>query len=84
MFSLRSLQGGVLQATPKYNSSMLEDLFLEDNAEFVKRTFLGWKELGEALILLKVCMPNSSVILNLGAITPDAWMEKNLAYFMML
>ncbi|PSS30826.1 Nucleolar protein [Actinidia chinensis var. chinensis] len=47
-------QGGVLQATPKYNSSMLEDLFLEDNAEFVKRTFLGWKELGEALILLKV------------------------------
>ncbi|PSR88048.1 Nucleolar protein [Actinidia chinensis var. chinensis] len=47
-------QGGVLQATLKYNSSMLEDLFLEDNAEFVKRTFLGWKELGEALILLKV------------------------------
>ncbi|GFZ18678.1 hypothetical protein Acr_27g0004170 [Actinidia rufa] len=47
-------QGGVLQATLKYNSSILEDLFLEDNAEFVKRTFLGWKELGEALILLKV------------------------------
>ncbi|KAF5958281.1 hypothetical protein HYC85_005506 [Camellia sinensis] len=47
-------QGGVLQATPKYNSSILEDLFLEDNAEFVRRTFLGWKELGEALILLKV------------------------------
>ncbi|GFY86381.1 hypothetical protein Acr_05g0000200 [Actinidia rufa] len=46
-------QGGVLQATPKHNSSMLEDLFLEDTAEFVKRTFLGWKELGEALILLK-------------------------------
>ncbi|WJZ86013.1 hypothetical protein VitviT2T_005516 [Vitis vinifera] len=42
------------QATPKYNSSILEDMFLEDNAEFVKRTFLGWKELGEALILLKV------------------------------
>ncbi|KAI8019409.1 Nucleolar protein 6 [Camellia lanceoleosa] len=47
-------QGGVLHATPKYNSSILEDLFLEDNAEFVRKTFLGWKELGEALILLKV------------------------------
>ncbi|KAL6952076.1 hypothetical protein U1Q18_040932 [Sarracenia purpurea var. burkii] len=53
--NIRALnQGGVLQATPKYNSSILEDLFLEDNADFVKRTFLGWKELGEALILLKV------------------------------
>lgn len=45
---------GALQATPKYNSSILEDMFLEDNFEFVKRTFMGWKELGEALILLKV------------------------------
>lgn len=47
-------QGDALQATPRYNNSILEDLFLEDNAEFVKRTFTGWKELGEALILLKV------------------------------
>ncbi|MCD7454518.1 hypothetical protein HAX54_025139 [Datura stramonium] len=47
-------QGDALQATPRYNNSILEDLFLEENAEFVKRTFSGWKELGEALILLKV------------------------------
>ncbi|KAE9452911.1 hypothetical protein C3L33_15193, partial [Rhododendron williamsianum] len=53
--NIRALnQGAVLQPTPKYNSSILEDLFLEDNAEFVRRTFLGWNELGEALILLKV------------------------------
>ncbi|XP_059293198.1 uncharacterized protein LOC132046556 isoform X2 [Lycium ferocissimum] len=47
-------QGDALRATPRYNNSILEDLFLEDNAEFVKKTFSGWKELGEALILLKV------------------------------
>uniref|UniRef100_A0A5B7C9D5 Putative nucleolar protein 6 isoform X2 n=1 Tax=Davidia involucrata TaxID=16924 RepID=A0A5B7C9D5_DAVIN len=47
-------EGDVLQATPKYNSSILEDMLLEDNAEFIRRTFLEWKELGEALILLKV------------------------------
>ncbi|CAN4080066.1 unnamed protein product [Withania somnifera] len=47
-------QGNALQATPRYNNSILEDFFHEDNAEFVKRTFSGWKELGEALILLKV------------------------------
>ncbi|CAK9152397.1 unnamed protein product [Ilex paraguariensis] len=47
-------QGDVLQATPKYNSSILEDMFLEDNTEFIRRTFLEWKELREALILLKV------------------------------
>ncbi|XP_052196632.1 uncharacterized protein LOC127803986 isoform X2 [Diospyros lotus] len=53
--NVRSLkEGDVLHATPKYNSSIIEDLVLEDNAEFVRKTFLGWKELGEALILLKV------------------------------
>ncbi|KAI8566766.1 hypothetical protein RHMOL_Rhmol02G0067400 [Rhododendron molle] len=53
--NIRALnQGAVLQPTPKYNSGILEDLFLDDNAEFVRRTFLGWNELGEALILLKV------------------------------
>lgn len=46
--------GGMPQATPKYNSSILEDMFLEDTAEVIKKTFLGWKELGEASILLKV------------------------------
>ncbi|XP_019242102.1 PREDICTED: nucleolar protein 6-like, partial [Nicotiana attenuata] len=53
--NIRNLkQGDALQATPRYNNSILEDMFLEGNAEFVKRTFSGWKELGEALILLKV------------------------------
>ncbi|GAA0178293.1 RNA metabolism protein [Lithospermum erythrorhizon] len=47
-------QDGVSQPTPKYNSSILEDMFLEDNAEIVKKAFLGWKEIGEALMLLKV------------------------------
>ncbi|KAF3441314.1 hypothetical protein FNV43_RR15227 [Rhamnella rubrinervis] len=45
-------QGGT--PTPMYNTSILEDMFIEDTAKFVKKTFLGWKELREALILLKV------------------------------
>ncbi|XP_057967920.1 uncharacterized protein LOC131157627 isoform X2 [Malania oleifera] len=53
--SFCSLKLGITSlATPKYNSSILEDMFLEDNAEFVNKTFSGWKELGEALILIKV------------------------------
>ena len=48
------LEGGISQATPKYNSSILEDMLMEDAAESIKKVFLGWKELGEALILLKV------------------------------
>ncbi|XP_026393536.1 nucleolar protein 6-like isoform X1 [Papaver somniferum] len=47
-------EGMALQATPRYCSSILEDMFLEENAEFVRKTFLGWKELREALILIKV------------------------------
>ncbi|KAL5557295.1 hypothetical protein UlMin_039531 [Ulmus minor] len=47
-------QGDVAQPTPKYNSSILEDMFMEDTAEFVNKTFHGWKELGEALMLLKI------------------------------
>ncbi|GLT39138.1 hypothetical protein SLA2020_133450 [Shorea laevis] len=54
--------GGVPQPTPKYNSSILEDIFLEDNAEFVKKTFSGWKELSEALILLKAWARQRSLI----------------------
>ncbi|XVF17901.1 hypothetical protein REPUB_Repub10bG0164600 [Reevesia pubescens] len=46
--------GDVPQPTPKYNCSILEDMFLEENSKFVKKTFSGWKELGEASILLKV------------------------------
>ncbi|XVE82616.1 hypothetical protein DITRI_Ditri16bG0020000 [Diplodiscus trichospermus] len=53
--NLRALNtGDVPQPTPKYNCSILEDMFLEENSKFVKKTFSGWKELGEALILLKV------------------------------
>ncbi|KAH9711400.1 nucleolar protein [Citrus sinensis] len=47
-------EDGIPRATPKYNSSILEDMFLEDNAEYVEKTISRWKELGEALILLKV------------------------------
>ncbi|PON74894.1 Nrap protein [Parasponia andersonii] len=47
-------QGGISQPTPKYNSSILEDMLMEEAAESVNKIFLGWKELGEALILLKV------------------------------
>ncbi|XP_019423401.1 PREDICTED: nucleolar protein 6 isoform X2 [Lupinus angustifolius] len=48
-----SNHGADLQATPKYNSSILEDMFLED-IEIIHRFFIGWKELRDALILLKV------------------------------
>ncbi|KAF3447128.1 hypothetical protein FNV43_RR12308 [Rhamnella rubrinervis] len=41
-------------ATPMYNSSILEDMLMKDTADLVNRTFIGWKELQEALILLKV------------------------------
>uniref|UniRef100_A0A803Q1Y2 Nucleolar protein 6 n=1 Tax=Cannabis sativa TaxID=3483 RepID=A0A803Q1Y2_CANSA len=47
-------QGGISQATPKYNSSILEDMLMEETTESMKKIFLGWKELGEALVLLKV------------------------------
>ncbi|OMO95209.1 Nrap protein [Corchorus capsularis] len=46
--------GDILQPTPKYNCSILEDMFLEESSKFVETTFSGWKELGEAVILLKV------------------------------
>ncbi|XP_043710808.1 nucleolar protein 6 isoform X3 [Telopea speciosissima] len=52
----------VPRAAPKYNNSILEDMFLEDNSEFVTKTFLGWKELGEALILLKIWARHRSTI----------------------
>ncbi|XXG81413.1 hypothetical protein AAC387_Pa09g2055 [Persea americana] len=52
----------VSQATPKYNSSILEDMFLEENAAFVKRVFLRWKGLEEALLLLKVWARQRSTI----------------------
>ncbi|XWS42061.1 hypothetical protein CRYUN_Cryun17cG0136500 [Craigia yunnanensis] len=53
--NIRALNiGDFPQPTPKYNCSILEDMFLEENSQFVKKTFSGRKELVEALILLKV------------------------------
>ncbi|KAG7990196.1 hypothetical protein I3843_02G012900 [Carya illinoinensis] len=46
--------GGIPQATPKYNSSILEDMFLEDSEELNRKNLSGKKEFGEASILLKV------------------------------
>uniref|UniRef100_A0A1D1YCT8 Nucleolar protein 6 n=1 Tax=Anthurium amnicola TaxID=1678845 RepID=A0A1D1YCT8_9ARAE len=53
---------GVTQATPNYNSSILEDMFLEENAEFVSKNFHEWRSLEEALVLLKVWARNRSSI----------------------
>ncbi|XP_064957513.1 uncharacterized protein LOC135581344 isoform X1 [Musa acuminata AAA Group] len=53
---------GLTQATPKYNSSILEDMFLEENSEFVRKAFHEWKSLKEALLLLKVWARNRSSI----------------------
>lgn len=58
--NIRSLN----QATPKYNNSILEDMFIEENADFIKRTFKGCKELGEALILLKVWARKASLFVH--------------------
>lgn len=53
-FCLDGFKGGVPQATPKYNSSILEDMSMENTMALVKKAFLEWKELQEALMLLKV------------------------------
>ncbi|KAF0889199.1 hypothetical protein E2562_022458 [Oryza meyeriana var. granulata] len=45
---------GVNLPTPKYNCSILEDMFLEENAEFISSSVADWKALQEALVLLKV------------------------------
>ncbi|KAL5976326.1 hypothetical protein ACLOJK_020657 [Asimina triloba] len=61
--NIRAVNPGCnLEATPKYNSSILEDLFLEENAAFVKDTFHSWKDLGDALVLSKVWARNRSSI----------------------
>ncbi|KAI3726492.1 hypothetical protein L1987_66289 [Smallanthus sonchifolius] len=52
--NLHVLSEGVSEPTPVYNNSLLEDMFMEHAAEFVKNAFIGWKALQEALILLKV------------------------------
>lgn len=55
-------QGDTAMATPKYNSSILEDMFLEENMEYVRKAFHEWKSLQEALVLLKVWARNRSSI----------------------
>lgn len=57
------LEGGISHPTPKYNSSILEDTLMEDTMDSIKKVFLGWKELGEALILLKVKYPSRVLLL---------------------
>ncbi|KAK9129870.1 hypothetical protein Sjap_010357 [Stephania japonica] len=47
-------QGDDAQATPNYNHSILEDMFMEGNDYFVRKTLHGRKEFGDALILMKV------------------------------
>ncbi|KAL2925269.1 Nucleolar protein 6 [Bienertia sinuspersici] len=47
-------QEGVPLPTPKYNFSILEDMFIEEFAEVLKGTFHGWDELRKALVLIKV------------------------------
>ncbi|KAK9164157.1 hypothetical protein Syun_005059 [Stephania yunnanensis] len=47
-------QGDNAQATPNYNHSILEDMFMEGNDYFVRKTLHGRKEFGDALILMKV------------------------------
>ncbi|XP_050228407.1 uncharacterized protein LOC126677694 [Mercurialis annua] len=47
-------EGSLPLPTPSYNSSILEDMYMEDDTDFLKKVFLEWKELREALILLKV------------------------------
>ncbi|XP_020572255.1 nucleolar protein 6 isoform X2 [Phalaenopsis equestris] len=55
-------QSDTSRATPYYNSSILEDMFMEENADFVKNTFNGWNSLGDALLLLKVWARNRTSI----------------------
>ncbi|KAF5198586.1 nucleolar protein [Thalictrum thalictroides] len=55
-------EGDARPATPRYNTSILEDMFLEHNSEFVRNTFNGWRELGEALVLVKVWARHRSSI----------------------
>ncbi|PKU81278.1 nucleolar protein 6 [Dendrobium catenatum] len=55
-------QGDTSRATPYYNSSILEDMFMEENVDFVKNTFTEWKTLRDALLLLKVWARNRTSI----------------------
>lgn len=47
-------QEGGSVATPKYNSSILEDMFIEEFTKLMKGIFHECKELGNALVLMKI------------------------------
>ncbi|XP_057529291.1 uncharacterized protein LOC130807910 isoform X1 [Amaranthus tricolor] len=47
-------QEGVSLPTPVYNSSILEDMFIEEFGALVKESFHDWEELTKALVLMKV------------------------------
>ncbi|KMT09405.1 hypothetical protein BVRB_6g128810 isoform B [Beta vulgaris subsp. vulgaris] len=52
--NVRALNQGGPLPTPKYNSSILEDMFIKEFAELIKENFHDWEELGKALVLMKV------------------------------
>lgn len=47
-------QDGVSLPTPKYNSSILEDMYIEEFTELIKDKFHDCEELRKALVLMKV------------------------------
>lgn len=55
-------QEGGSVATPKYNSSILEDMFIEEFTELMKGIFHAWKELGNALVLMKIWARHRSAL----------------------
>ncbi|KAI4381714.1 hypothetical protein MLD38_007764 [Melastoma candidum] len=52
--NIHSVHQGNTWGTPIYNSSILEDMFMEDTTEFVNKHVIGAKELRDGLTLLKV------------------------------
>ena len=48
------LSEGVSLPTPVYNSSILEDMFIEEFGALVEESFHDWEELTKALVLMKV------------------------------
>lgn len=45
---------GVIQPTPHYNSSILEDMAVESTAAVLKESFTGHESTRDAVLLLKV------------------------------
>jgi hypothetical protein len=47
------ISDGINLPTPKYNCSILEDIFLEENEEFINSTFADWKALPRGISFIK-------------------------------